>query len=101
MRHRLGEHELEIIAPSGALIARHRMAPPGGGALVRHDAHRAALEQVVLSAFTTARPCARKANRPPGEGSLAAAASLRADVRDGQEVVVDLEMWARAAKGTR
>lgn len=101
VRRRLGHEELEILAPSGAVIARHRMAIPGAGALVRTDSHRAALEEVVLAAFTTARPCARKANRPPGEAALAAAAALRADVRDGAEVVVDLGAWARAAEGAR
>ena len=55
----------------------------------------------MLGAFTTARPCARKANRPPGPGALAAAAALRADAHDGQEVVVDLAVWARAAEGAR
>ena len=101
VRHRLGHEELEILAPSGVVIARHRMAIPGAGVLVRAEIHRAALEQVVLSAFTTQRPCARKANRPPGEGALRAAAALRADVCDGQEVVVDLGVWARAAEGAR
>jgi len=101
VRHRLGEAHLEILAPSGSVIARHRMAIPGACALVRADAHRAALEEGVLSAFTTARPCKRKANRPPGPAALAAAAALRADVRDGAEVVVDLGEYARAAKGAR
>ena len=101
VRHRLGQEELEIIAGSGAVIARHRMAAPGAGALVRTEIHRAALEEAVLGAFTTARPCRRKANRPPGEAALAAAGALRADVRDGAEVVVDLGMWARAAEGAR
>lgn len=101
VRHRLGEAQLEILAQSGAILARHRLGAPGAGALVRHDAHRAALEEVVLGAFTTARPCKRKANRPLGEAALAAAAALRTDARDGQEVVVDLGMWARAAEGAR
>jgi transposase len=101
VRHRLGQAELEILAASGAVVARHRMASPGAGALVRSELHRAALEEVVLGAFTTQRPCTRKANRPPGEGALAAAAALRADVRDGAEVVVDLGAWARAAEGAR
>jgi len=101
VRHRLGQAELEVIAPSGAIVARHRMAIPGAGALVRTQIHRAALEEVVLSAFTTDRPCKRKANRPPGEGALAAAACLRHDVHDGQEVLVDLGAWARAAEGAR
>lgn len=98
VRHRLGEATLEIVAKSGACVARH-MATPGAGALVRHEGHRDALEQVVLSAFTTKRPCKRKANRPPGEGARAAAAALRADGVFGQEVVVDLADWARAAGG--
>ena len=101
VRHRLGEAQLEIIAPSGAIVARHRMASAGAGALVRAEPHRAALEEVVLSAFTTARPCKRKANRPPGPGALAAAAALSAAAREGQEVVVDLDAWARAAEGAR
>lgn len=101
VRHRLGSGELEILAPSGAIIARHPMAIPGAGALVRADAHRAALEEVVLSAFTTARPCTRKANRPPGPAALATAAALRADIPGGAEVVVDLGAWARAAEGAR
>ena len=101
VRHRLGEAELEILAPSGAVVARHRLGAPGAGALLRSEAHRAALEEVVLGAFTTARPCMRKANRPPGEAALRAAAALRGDVREGAEVVVDLGVWARAAEGAR
>ena len=61
------------------------MAISGAGALVRTDAHHSALEEVVLAAFTTARPCVRKANRPPGVGAQQAAAALRAGVTDGQE----------------
>ena len=101
VRHRLGEGELEILAPSGAVVACHRMAISGAGALVRTDAHHSALEEVVLAAFTTARPCVRKANRPPGVGAQQAAAALRAGVTDGQEVLVDLGVWARAVEGTR
>ena len=101
VRHRLGDGGLEILAPSGAVVASHRMAVPGAGALVRTDAHHSALEGVVLGAFTTARPCVRKANRPPGAGAQAAAAALRAGAIDGQEVLVDLGVWARAVEGTR
>jgi len=102
VRHRLGQAELEILAPSGAVVARHRLGAPGAGTLVRTDSHRAALEEVVLAAFTTARPCTRKANRPPGPGAQAAAAALCADVRrEGAEVLVDLGAWARAAEGAR
>ncbi len=76
------------------------MATAGAGALVRTDAHHAALEAVVLGAHTTARPCVRKANRPPGEPAQQAAAALLAGAVDGQDVVVDLGVWARAAEGT-
>jgi len=101
-RRRVGPVQASAVGPvQTAVPTRHRMAIPGAGALVRTDSHRAALEQVVLGAFTTARPCTRKANRPPGPAALAAAAALRADVRDGQEVVVDLGAWARAAEGAR
>jgi len=57
-------------------LAAHRLAPPGAGTIVRSAEQHAALERVVLSAFTTARPCDRKANRPRGAEALAAAAAL-------------------------
>jgi hypothetical protein len=46
----------------------------------------------VLEAFTTARPCDRKANRPPGPQSLAEAARLLG--AEGRDVVVDLDVYA-------
>ena len=67
LSHRLGSGTVEVASPAGGLLVSHRLAPAGAGALVRTAAHRAELERVVLSAFTTARPCERKANRPPGE----------------------------------
>src|SRR4051812_12060259 len=47
------------------------------------------LEAAVLDAFTTERPCRRKANRSPGTAALAEAARLRGHNPAG--VVVDLE----------
>ena len=44
--------------------------------MVRTPAHREALEKVVLGAFSTARPCDRKENRPPGPAALAERAKL-------------------------
>ncbi len=41
--------------------------------MVRTAEHAAALEKEVLAQFSTARPCERKANRPPGEEDLAEA----------------------------
>jgi hypothetical protein len=44
--------------------------------MVRTQAHRAALEAVVLSQFSTERPCDRKANKPPGQAAQAERARL-------------------------
>ena len=53
----------------------------------------------MLAAFTTARPCRRNENRPPGEAALAAAKALGAET--GREVIVDLERYAAWAGGGR
>ncbi len=92
LRHRLGSAMLEIFSPAGVLLGSHRLAPAGSGALVRSAEHRVALEAVVLSTFTTANPCERKGNFPPGKGARAEAAKLLADL--GPEVVVDLSAYA-------
>ena len=89
VRHRLGTATLEICSPSGAVIVTHRLAPPGAGSMVRTPAHHAALEALVLSQFTTARPCDRKANKPPGAAALAERARLLGP--GGGEPAVDLD----------
>jgi transposase len=98
-RHRLGTAMVEIYSPAGTLLASHRLAPDGAGALVRTAGHRAELERAVLSAFTTARPCERKGNHPPGETARAEAIRLLAGL--GPEVTVDLADWAGLAEVTR
>ena len=80
-----------------ALLAEHRLAPAGAGSIVRTAEQRAALERVVLSAFTTDRPCDRKANRPPGPDALAEAARLLGT--EGRAVVVDLAPTPSSSKG--
>jgi transposase len=96
VRARLGELQLEIYTPAGRRIARHRRALAGGGQTIRTSEHASMLERAVLEQFTTARPCSRKPNRPPGEAALAEAARLRG--QDSSGVVVDLEQYARIAK---
>jgi len=59
---------------------------------VRTAEHRAALEAVVLGQFSTARPCDKKANKPPGQAALAERARLLGDA--GSEPSVDLEAIA-------
>ncbi len=98
VRHRLSTQTLEIHSSSGALLGRHVLAPPGSGTLARLPEHSAALEAAVLSAFTTARPCDRKANRPPGPEALAEAARLLGT--DGRDVVVDLATYAALVEVT-
>jgi transposase len=97
VRHRLGSPTLDVVAPSGTILVTHRLAPPGSGALVRSVEHRQALEAAVLSAFTTARPCDRKANRPPGREALAEAARLLGPI--GHEPTVDLSVYDEIAEG--
>jgi transposase len=97
VRQRLGSGTIEVVAPSGQLLVTHRCAPDGSGALVRTPEHREALEGAVLSAFTTARPCDKKANRPPGAVALAEAAKLLGP--GGHTPTVDLEVYAEIAGG--
>lgn len=99
VRHRLGSRAVEVVSRSGLVIAKHPLQPRGAGALMRTDEHRHALEEVVLSAFTTAPRCKRKANRPPGDEALAEAARLRG--AQDRDVVVDLTRYADLAEGAR
>ena len=73
---RLGEPQLRVVSAVGLLLATHRRLPAGAGQTVRDVAHQAALERAVLAAFTTRRPCRRKANRPPSSEALTLAAAL-------------------------
>ena len=88
LRHRLGTPTLDVVSPAGIVLVTHRLAPPGAGQMVRTPQHRAALEAVVLSQFSTARPCDRKANKPPGDAALVERARLLGHA--GSEPSVDL-----------
>ncbi len=96
VRHRLASPTIDVVAPSGAILVTHRLAPAGSGALVRSVEHQEALEAAVLSAFTTARPCDKKANRPPGKEALEEAARLLGPI--GREPVVDLSVYDEVAR---
>jgi len=100
VRARLGELHLELISSAGRRVARHRRAPPGAGQLLRSDEHALLLEQAVLAAFTTDKPCRRKTNRPPGDAALTQAARLRGH-DEGGAVVVDLDDYAQIARVAR
>jgi transposase len=94
--HRLGSGALEVVSPSGILLVSHCLAAPGSGLMVRTPEHREALEKVILGQFSTARPCDRKENRPPGRAALAERARLLG--ADAGEPSVDLEEVAEVIR---
>jgi transposase len=97
VRQRIGAQTIDVVATSGALLVTHRVAPDGSGTLVRSPEHREALEKAVLSAFSWARPCDKKANRPPGKEALAEAARLLGPA--GRDPSVDLNVYAQIVGG--
>lgn len=96
IRWRLGA-ETFTVGAAGAVVVTHRLAPRGAQRTVRLPEHTAALEKVVLTTFSTARPCKTKLNRPPSDAALALAADLLGD--GGAEPVIDLDVYRRAIEG--
>jgi len=96
VRHRLGTTTLDIVGPAGVVMVTHRLAAAGAGAMVRTPEHRVALEAVVLGQFSTARPCDRKANKPPGAAALAERARLMGTA--GADPTVDLDGMAEVIR---
>ncbi len=74
-------------------LATHQTAPRSSGRIVRLAEHTAALENVVLAAFSTDRPHKTKMNRPPSEPALRIAAELTGGV--GSDPVIDLATYQR------
>ncbi len=94
VRRRLGSGELMIVSPAGTVVATHQTAPRGAGRIVQLPEHTAALENVVLAAFTTNRPCATKQNRPlSGPARVIAAGITGGD--DPGSPVIDLSVYQR------
>lgn len=96
IRWRLGADTITIHA-SGQLVATHQLAPRGAQRTIRLPEHTSALENVVLGAFSTDRPCKRKQNRPPSDAALALAAELLGD--QGADPVIDLDAYRRLLDG--
>jgi transposase len=103
IRHRLGAEQLRIVTARGATVALHHRAPDGAGRVVRDEGHVLALEQAVLVAFSTARPCTHKTRRPPSRAALAEAARLRGSATQvdptgpAAHVVIDLSAYVATA----
>ena len=103
VHHRLGDTVLEVATDTGVVLARHRRAADGAGAVVRAPEHVAALEKVVLANFADRPPCRRKHRRPPTAEALAEADRIRGkdQALQGQQVVADFARYAAAARPIR
>lgn len=97
IRWRLGEPTIAVHA-GGRQICQHRLAPRGAQQTVRLPEHTAALENVVLGAFSTDRPCKTKLNRPPSDAALALAALLIGE--SAADPVIDLDIYRQLTEGT-
>jgi transposase len=98
IRWRLGEPTIAVHA-GGRQMCVHRLAPRGAQQTVRLPEHTAALENVVLGAFSTDRPCKTKVNRPPSDAALALAAQLIGDSA-AADPVIDLDIYRQLTEGT-
>jgi transposase len=97
---RLGASTIDIATPTGAVIARHRVAPDGAGVIVADHGHVAALNTTALAAVAGSggRPHRRKERIPPGPDARAQAARIRGDTTPTADgTVVDLARYAQAA----
>jgi transposase len=83
---RVSEPGLQIVSMSGERIASHRRML-GSGQTIRSSEHAAELEKAVLAAFSTAKACRTKTNRPPGADALAHLARLRGVEPDPAPVI--------------
>jgi transposase len=97
IRWRLGEATITVSA-HGQQVCVHRLAPRGAQQTVRLPEHTAALENVVLDAFNTNKPCRRKINRPPSDTALALAAQLIGE-HAAADPVIDLDIYRRLIEG--
>jgi len=107
----LGADVIDIATGSGIVVARHRLAGDGTGAMVRDHGHVIALEHTAMAGATSARPHRRKERIPPGPAARAAADALREngmnDQHDPTPVpagtpdpnIIDLSTYERAATG--
>ncbi|WP_420639203.1 IS21 family transposase [Candidatus Poriferisocius sp.] len=94
---RVGEPTIGVHA-NRRQVCLHRLAPRGAQQTVRLPEHTEALENVVLGAFNTDKPCRRKLNRPPTDAALALAAELIGEAA-AADPVIDLDVYRRLVEG--
>jgi hypothetical protein len=94
---------VEVVTDTGVVLARHRRAADGAGAVVCAPEHVAALEKVVLANFADRPPCRRKLRRPPSAEALAEAHRIRGAIHgvEGEQVVADFARYAAATRPIR
>ena len=100
--HPVGADHLDIATTTGIVIARHRLAGDGTGAVVRDHGHVVALDAAAMAAASSARPHRRKERIPPGPAARAAADTLTAQpstTNTAGATVTDLSAYERAATG--
>ena len=94
---RLGEAHIDIATTGGVVVARHRLARDGVGAVIAEHGHVTALNTAALTAFTDAAPHRSKQRIPPGPAARAAAEQLRGTTNDNGGTVIDLARYTQAA----
>ena len=95
----VGADKLDIATMTGIVVARHRLAADGTGAVVRDHGHVVALDQAAMAAASSARPHRRKERIPPGPAARTAADTLLGRDTPLAATVVDLSAYERAATG--
>ena len=103
VRHKLGTATVDVVTAAGVLLAHHIRHPDGAGAVVRTEAHVAALTKVVLANFSDREPCRRKTRRPPSAEAVAEAERItkaRAGAV-GEQVVIDFAAYAEQTRPIR
>ncbi len=95
---RLGDPHIDIATAGGIVVARHRPAGDGLGAVIADHGHVTALSRAALAGFNDDTPHRPKVRIPPGPAARAAAAVLRGDTEHDDSVVIDLSVYAEAAQ---
>jgi hypothetical protein len=103
----VGGEVIDISTDSGIVIARHRLAADGTGAMVRDHGHVIALNETAMNLANSGKPHRRKERIPPGEAARAAASALLHNTIPAPDTaaavpdttVIDLAAYERAATG--
>ncbi len=96
VRWRHGTDTITIHA-AGTVVTAHRLAPRARSAPSACPSTPRHSRTSCSAAFSTARACPRKVNRPPSNAALALAAELLGDL--GTDPIIDLDVYRRVVDG--